>query len=191
MRKIRIKETYGEYDACTETYQRYIYTLDDHWFEYWIDVNMDGVIYCNDCKLNKVITRDTFNTIITNKNKRLEFMNNLIVKIESFTEDPFISRCCTTKKCNVFDKNTHKVLYNGDYFDLSKNPYHYDNCELVIVDYNSENKVITLFDYISKNIYTSTVVDNIFEVESRAYSSNLFLTHGDDLISAEKFKRII
>lgn len=187
MAQIRVKEIYGEYDPSIAFYQSFHYTLDDNWFEYWINVHQDGVIFCNDWKLETTITKEFFNLIMEDKEKRIEFMNDLIINIEDGTEKPYKSKCITTKDTNSFDKEKWLVKHKDEWINVSDNPYHFDNIEMVLVDFEPNDDIVTVFNYANKTMYTSTIERNIFEVDNKPYSINMFETCDDETISVYDF----
>lgn len=187
MSRIRVNEIYGKYDPSVDFYQSFHYTLDEHWFEYWINIHQDGVIFCNDWKLGTTITNEFFLLIMKDKEKRMEFMNDLIISIENGTDKPYESKCITTKDTNAFDKDKWMVKHNDEWLNVSKNPYHFDNVEMVLVDFEPNNNIVKVFNYANMTMYTSTIVNNLFEVENKPYSVNMFETYDDDTISVYEF----
>lgn len=187
MNNIRVKEIYTNYCLERDSYQSFHYTLDNHWFEYWIDFHKDGIMFCNSHKLSTILSNEEYLRILTDERYRLEFMNKLIISIEEGTEQPYESKCTVIKDCNAFSESLWKIYHNDDYIDSEYLPTHHDNVEMVLVEYNKESKTIKVFDFTTMCMYTSTIYKNIFEADEKPYSINLFMDIENDFISIENY----
>lgn len=186
MEKIRIEEVFGRYDKDLKCYQLFSYKLDDWDFEYDIQVHWGGTVICNNYKLNMIIPKEKFHVIMENKDERLKFMNKLVISVDENKElpMPYISKCITSKDLNAFDIEKNLVKFKDEWVDLRKKPDHADNAELKLVNYDYEQKIITVFNYPTKTLYTSTIsADDLFEVENKPYSVHLFVSQENEIIS--------
>lgn len=190
MKDLKITEIYKNYDIDKEQYQVFHYTLGNSKFEYWINVHKDGILFCNDIKLDTLITTKQYLEILENEDKRLDFMKDLIISIENNTLKPYETRCKTIVDSKAFNIDDWTISYKDALVEAEDFPYHADNVELVLLEYNQVDNTVTVFDYITKCLYISTIVDNIFEVNNTPYSINLFEIY-EDIISIQDFRTSI
>lgn len=148
-----------------------------------------GNIIIDDLKIkNKLPSKVEYEMIINNSHYRLEYMYDLLKKYYSNTHEKYVKQCITCVLPNKLNEKTFSIVYKGKefHFESTNLPFHHDNVEMLLIDYDYTKKIIVVFDFVTCKLYMSTISNDVFEVDDNPYSINLFI-YDDDLLDINKY----